>query len=100
MAADLDRAILRMTVDAAVPFRIVDNPYFRELFQLLQPSYQIPGRYKLINTTLVHEYAAVVLEIQQYLELKPDFSLTYSLDGWEDNKGEVSMLISLWNGET
>ncbi|KAM4534868.1 uncharacterized protein V3H82_024764 isoform 2-T3 [Fundulus diaphanus] len=64
----LDEAVLNFIVKDCQPLSVVENEGFRELVQLLEPSYVLPTR-KTIKQTLAKKYEEererVKMEVQQ-----------------------------------
>ena len=63
-----DRSILKAFVMCAIPFRIIENPYFINLLKNLQPNYNSPSRERLATDLLSEE--SIRTEIKSKIILK------------------------------
>lgn len=80
----VDEALLRFVVKSSLPFRVVEQETFKELFSKLDRSYKIPSRYKLSTTLLDNEYSRLINSIK--IELSDCESVSLSSDIWTSSQ--------------
>ena len=94
---ELHSFLLLAIITSGIPFRFVENSWFR-LYQsrLARSQYKIPGRHALIQNILPQVYADYVLQMKD--QLKDAKRMTLSLDGWTDNSGNSNYAVMLLCG--
>jgi hypothetical protein len=75
----MDIALVMMLVVCGLPSRILDNPFFKNIFELATPHYKPPSASRFTDTLLPREAASV--EVQTLDILKRSSHLTSSFDG-------------------
>jgi hypothetical protein len=71
----IDRSILKAFVMCAVPFRIIENPYFINALKNLQPNYNPPSRECLTTNLLCEESIRTEMKIKNYIEKEKNLTL-------------------------
>lgn len=71
----IDRSILKAFVMCAVPFRIIENPYFKSALKNLQPNYNPPSRGRLTTDLLSEESIRTEMKINSYIEKGKNLTL-------------------------
>ena len=75
--AFMDRSMLKAFVICEIPFRIIENPYFINLFKNLQ--YNLPSRDHLFTNLLSEECVRVKIKINSVLEVSKNLTLSIKL---------------------
>jgi hypothetical protein len=75
-AALIDRSILKVFVMCAIPFRIIENPYFINVLKNLQPNYNSPSRERLTTDLLSEESIRTEIKINNYIEKEENLTLS------------------------
>jgi len=81
----LDESFARAIYSSGVALSITENPYLKEHYKQLRPSYELPSRYRLSNPLLNKEYDRIQVKVAQ--KLAEADSLTLMSDGWTDIRG-------------
>lgn len=71
----IDRSILKAFVMCAIPFRIIENPYFINVLKNLQPNYSPPSRERLTTNLLSEESIRTEIKIKNYIEKEKNLTL-------------------------
>jgi len=71
----IDRSILKAFVMCAIPFRIIENPYFIHVLKNLQPNYTPPSRERLTTDLLSEESIRTEMKINNYIEREENLTL-------------------------
>ena len=71
----IDRLILKAFVMCAIPFRIIENPYFIYVLKNLQPNYNPPSRERLTADLLSEESIRTEIKINNYIEKEENLTL-------------------------
>ena len=71
----IDRSILKAFVMCAIPFRIIENPYFINVLKNLQPNYNSPSRERLATDLLSEESIRTEIKIKNYIEKEKNLTL-------------------------
>jgi hypothetical protein len=71
----IDRSILKAFVMCAIPFRIIENPYFIYVLKKLQPNYNSPSRERLTADLLSEESIRTEIKINNYIEKEENLTL-------------------------
>ncbi len=53
---DIDRKLAKFFYSAGIPFTAIENPYWLDFIQTLQPAYNSPNHRNLANNLLDAEY--------------------------------------------
>jgi len=72
---DITKALLKAFVCCGIPFAIIDNPFFRDLLQLLEPGYTPPHRDTLSNKCLDEEIARITVKMDTQLSKSENLTL-------------------------
>jgi len=75
--AFMDRSMLKAFVMCGIPFRVIENPYFINLFKHLQ--YNLPSRDRLSTNLLSEECVRVEIKINSILEVSKNLTLGMKL---------------------
>jgi hypothetical protein len=59
----------------AVPFRIIENPYFINALKNLQPNYNPPSQKCLTTNLLSEEFICTEIKIKNYIEKEKNLTL-------------------------
>ncbi|CAG8818721.1 12588_t:CDS:2 [Gigaspora margarita] len=73
--ADITKALLKAFVCCGVPFTIIDNPYFQDFLELLQPSYIPPHKDTLSGSVLDGKIVQVVVKMEAELQKTDNLTL-------------------------
>jgi len=92
---DIQKAIARFIFSANLSFRTVENPFFKDLLQKLNPAITLPTRQNL-STKLLNEIHQDTVEIV-HEELK-NCSVTIIQDGCSTAQNEAVICHCLHNG--
>jgi hypothetical protein len=76
----IESLLFRMFICCALPWTLMDSPFFSEFVQALAPNFTIPDRSFFFTTHLAQEVAAWNLKFTEFLGTKTH--LTISFDGW------------------
>jgi hypothetical protein len=71
----IDHSILKAFIMCAVPFRIIENPYFINTLKNLQPNYNPPSRERLTTNLLCEESIHTEIKIKNYIEKEKNLTL-------------------------
>ncbi|XP_064475346.1 uncharacterized protein LOC135389209 [Ornithodoros turicata] len=82
----IDAALAKALYSSNTPFAVVENEYWRELFNLVRPSYPLPSRYLLSGPLLDAEFQRARIHVEELL--KSASYLTLLTDGWTNIRGE------------
>ena len=77
--AFMDRSMLKAFVMCGIPFRVIENPYFINLFKNLQSNYNLPSRDRLSTNLLSEECVRVEIKINGVLEVSKNLTLGMKL---------------------
>jgi len=77
--AFMNRSILKAFVMCEIPFRVIENPYFINLFKNLQSNYNLPSRDRLSTNLLSEECVRVEIKINGVLEVSKNLTLGMKL---------------------
>ena len=72
--------ILKFIIQAFLPFRIVENKAFLEIFRILDPKFQVPSKWMFSNRILNEKFDFIVEKITRDLSFADSVGLT--LDAW------------------
>lgn len=75
----IDRLMLKAFVMCGIPFRIVENPYFINIFKIFQLNYNLPSRERLSTNLLSEECVRVEIKINNILEISKNLTLGMKL---------------------
>uniref|UniRef100_A0A182N6P6 BED-type domain-containing protein n=1 Tax=Anopheles dirus TaxID=7168 RepID=A0A182N6P6_9DIPT len=78
----IDRKLLYVFCNHALPFRLVEEHDVKDLFATLCPNYSLPSRKTLGDTMLSVEYEDVLAKVQCYFSNA--YSVCLTTDGWTD----------------
>ncbi|XP_064475765.1 uncharacterized protein LOC135389662 [Ornithodoros turicata] len=82
----IDAALAKALYSSNTPFAVVENEYWRELFNLVRPSYALPSRYLLSGPLLDAEFQRQRIHVEELL--KSASYLTLLTEGWTNIRGE------------
>ncbi|CAG8783046.1 27579_t:CDS:2, partial [Gigaspora margarita] len=71
----IDEAITLAFIMCGIPFRIINNPFFINALNLLNPSYSIPSHEVLLGRLLDIEVAKVISKVDKILEHTNNLSI-------------------------
>ena len=93
LSNDINRSMAIFFATAGVPFRTISNPFFKNIFCLVAPSYLPPSCDKLIS--LLHDEDNLVIAELGKITLETP-NKTVVLDGWTNvAKKSIYALISV-----
>lgn len=75
----------RFLVHANIPFSVVENPFFHDFVNALQPMYPVPSRSVISSRIFQAELARV--DIIEHDKLQERKFCTWLVDSWEDSLG-------------
>jgi hypothetical protein len=75
----MDRSMLKAFVMCGIPFHIIENPYFINLFKKFQLNYDLPSRERLSTNLLSEECVRVEIKINNILEISKNLTLGMKL---------------------
>jgi hypothetical protein len=76
----LDYFLIRFIIGCCLPFRIVENPSFKEFVHKLNNSYEIPKRHRLSEEILNNFFESSIVDIKN--ALIDTFAIALTLDLW------------------
>lgn len=80
--------ILRLFICCALPWNVMDSPFFKDFIASLNPTFTVPDRSAFFTKHLPQEVAIWESKFKVFLQQKKH--LTFSLDGWSTRaKDEV-----------
>lgn len=86
--AKLDLLLFKFIICCALPFTLLENPFFIEFIYVLCSNYPMPERTAFFARHLQSEVATVTRKLTEFLNTK--FHLTLSFDGWSSRaKDEI-----------
>ncbi|CAG8716319.1 5242_t:CDS:2, partial [Gigaspora margarita] len=88
----IDEAIILAFIMCSIPFHIINNPFFINALNLLNPSYSIPSREVLLGRLLDIEVAKVISKVDKILEHTNNLSIDKILAIISDNGANVASL--------
>ena len=83
-AGVITRTLLLFIITSCLPFRIVENVFFKKLINLLCPTYVIPNRRTLSTTVLNDTHDSVISQIKN--KLKDAETISATTDLWTSNQ--------------
>ena len=83
-AGVITRTLLLFIITSCLPFRIVENFFFKKLINLLCSSYVIPNRRTLSTTILNDTYESIISQIKN--KLKDAETISATTDLWTSNQ--------------
>ncbi|CAG8708244.1 1015_t:CDS:2 [Cetraspora pellucida] len=82
VSKNYDEILLRPWIMTNIPFEVIENPYIKNLFKSLNPTYVLPSHTTLSGRLLDEEFARIENNINDELENAE------LLDGWTSKRGE------------
>ena len=77
--AFMNRSMLKAFFMCEIPFRVIENPYFINLFKNLQSNYNLPLWDHLFTNLLSEECVRVKIKINSVLEVSKNLTLDIKL---------------------
>ncbi|KAF8871936.1 hypothetical protein CPB84DRAFT_1753800 [Gymnopilus junonius] len=82
----IEWSMLRMFICCAIPWNVMDNPFFEEFISTLSPNFTVPDRSAFFAKHIPQEVAAWDAMFKDFL--KGQDHLTFSLDGWSSRAND------------
>ncbi|CAG4982713.1 unnamed protein product [Colias eurytheme] len=92
--ADVDTVVARAIYASGVPLSLLECEYWKDVFNVLDPSYTVPSRHALSNPLLQAEHVRIKEEIGN--KLQKSVALGLICDGWTNivGKGVINFMIA------
>lgn len=84
----IDSQLLKMIVKEYHPFKIVEDPEFRNLINLLCPTHRIPSRKTISCSLLPVAYNELKETMQAIFKVRSDIPVCLTADGWTSQNNE------------
>ena len=81
-----DTRLAQVIYASALPFSMVENPYWKSLFNAIRPTYVVPSRHKISEPLLDFEYDEITVETVATIAASDSVGLM--CDGWSNIRNE------------
>ncbi|MBW0530449.1 hypothetical protein O181_070164 [Austropuccinia psidii MF-1] len=94
----LNELLLKALITSNIPFRFVENPFFKQFREeLVQSPFNLLNQFEISNNILPQMHAKHELSLMR--DLNNQDNLTLSLDGWTDVSGNSIYAMLLLCGQ-